>query len=64
MQVCKSCGIEKEFRFLKIGKNGAFLYTDETGRLWKGKCCANCQASKRKQVRKQAKVTSNPENAT
>ena len=62
MQTCKSCGVEKEARFLKLGKNGALLYVDEQGKLWKGKCCSTCQANKRKEQRRAAKAKSSDEN--
>lgn len=61
MQTCKICKLEKEATFVKLGKNGGFVYADEQGRLWKGKMCADCQAKRRKEQRNRAKATPNPE---
>ena len=55
MKTCKVCKEEKTADYDKMGKNGAKLYTDEKGRLWKGACCPVCQAVGRKADRKYIK---------
>ena len=55
MKTCKVCKEEKTADYDKMGKNGAKLYRDEKGRLWKGQVCADCQASGRKADRKYIK---------
>ena len=51
MKTCKSCNTEKVAEYSHLGKNGAKLYRDDKGRLWKGQSCAECQAKTRKQAR-------------
>lgn len=58
MQICKICKLEKEATFVKVGKNGGFLYADNEGKLWKGKVCNDCQNKRRVEQRKAKK---NPE---
>lgn len=60
MKTCKVCKEEKTADYDKMGKNGAKLYTDEKGRLWKGATCPVCQAVGRKADRKFIKENSNP----
>lgn len=56
MKTCKTCNIEKIAEYSHIGRNGAKLYKDDKGRLWKGSQCADCQAAKRRESRKEKKL--------
>jgi hypothetical protein len=48
--VCKICGkLKTRITGEKYPNSHNKRYTDEAGRLWNGKCCADCQANKTKE---------------
>ena len=51
---CKKCNKNKVAEYSHLGKNGAGIYKDEKGRLWKGDVCNDCQTENRKGQRKNA----------
>lgn len=43
MRKCKECLIEKEHKYFLIDEQGRSTYKDESGGIWHGRVCYDCQ---------------------
>jgi hypothetical protein len=59
MKQCKVCLQEKVAEYSHVGKNGAKLYKDDKGRLWKANVCPDCQNEQRRKTRAKLKEQKN-----
>jgi len=49
-RTCKTCGIEKHYKYLALDNRSRSVYKDETGKLWHGKKCGDCQLTEVKRI--------------
>ena len=50
-KICAKCNKERDWRFLKLAKDGRWIYVDEVSKRWNGKRCPKCFLEQNRQGR-------------